>query len=118
MCDAASQRADGLHFLRLSQLRFQLFFVGLCQLLGGPVPRRTYEPARLARRVAQTAAARLQPVPVAVGLADSIFALIAGRKPLEVIFECSFESRPVVGMNDDLRQPGAARIDLRLGTVT
>src|SRR5208282_3120101 len=83
MGDAARQRADGFHFLRLSQLRFQFLLVDLCQLLSGHITRRTYEPDLLARRVAQTTAARMQPMPAAVGVADSIFALIAGRKSLE-----------------------------------
>ena len=76
--DAARQRADGFHFLRLPQLRLQLLLVDLRLLLRGHIDRRADEPDRLARRVAQTTAARMQPMPFAVGVADAIFALDSG----------------------------------------
>src|SRR6202041_982093 len=116
MGNAAGERADSLHLLRLSQLRFQLFFLGLRELLRIHIAGRAYDPHRLARRVAQAAATRMQPMPIAVGLTDAIFAVIPRGTTLEVVFEGRFEARPVVGMNEDLRQPGAARTDLRFGT--
>ncbi len=107
--DAAGQRADRLHFLRLSQLRFQLFLVGLCLLLPADVHGGAHESIRLACRIAQATPTREHPAPLSVTLADAVFAFIARRAPLEVIRQCAVHARHVAGMNDRQFPPLGAR---------
>src|SRR6202795_3682147 len=96
--NTARQGTDGLHLLRLSQLRFQLLLVDLRLLLRGYIARRTDESQRLARRVARTAAARGQPAPIAVRLTDAVLAFIAVRAPLEMVIGCGLEAGPGGGV--------------------
>ena len=112
MGNAAGQRADCFHLLRLPQLRFQLFLVHLRPLLRIGVHGRTDESDRFAGHVTQTTAARVQPVPVTIRLPDAIFAFIAERASFEMICERGVKARHVLGMNDDLRQPDRAGGDL------
>ena len=51
VCDAAGQCADGLHFLRLSQLYFQTFLFQLCLLLRADVDCGSNEAIRLTIRI-------------------------------------------------------------------
>src|SRR5882762_1793278 len=85
MGDAAGERPDRLHLLRLPQLRLQVFLVDLRLLLRGDVDCRADEPPRLAGHIAQTTATCEQPRPLSVGLTDAIFALVLWRAPLEMI---------------------------------
>ncbi len=85
MRDAASECPDSLHFLRLSQLSLQLFLVGLRLLLSADIDCRADEPIGLAAPVPQAAATCEHPAPLAVALADAVFAFIARRSSLEVI---------------------------------
>src|SRR5271165_4802568 len=93
MRNAARQGTDCLQFLRLPQLCFQLLLVGLRLLLRGHIARRADESERLARRVAQAAAACGQPTPIAARVTDAILAFIAVRAPLEVVIDCGLEAR-------------------------
>src|SRR5580698_4073454 len=72
----AGECADCLHLLRLPQLSFELLLDNLRRSLRSHVNRGTDESVGFAFRVEQTAPAREQPAPVAVGLADAILAFI------------------------------------------
>src|SRR5580704_12486556 len=105
MRNAARQRADRLHLLRLAQLCFELLLVGLRLLLCSHIARGTDKSQRLARGVAQTAASRGYPMPNTVRVTNTILAFIASRAPLEVIIDGALEARQVVRMNRKSRQP-------------
>src|ERR1022692_4115034 len=103
MSDAARQRADRLHLLRLPQLRFQSFPFHLSLLLSCHVHGRSDEAIRPTRLVPQAAAPRKEPAPVAV--TDAIFAFKTRRAALEMISHGEFEARLVIGVDVDSREP-------------
>src|SRR5258708_26180982 len=96
MRNAAGQCTDRLHLLRLPELRLQLFLVDLRLPLRGYIARRTDEPQRLAGRVAQTPAARGQPTPIAVRVANTIFAFIAASSSLAMVRGCCLKAPHVL----------------------
>ena len=109
--DATRQRPDCLHLLRLPQLRLQVLLVGLRLLFSGNVCRRADHSIRLARGVSQTTASYEHPTPLAAGLMDAVFALIARRTSLEMSSHRGLDARRVIGVNYDLRGPCTASPD-------
>src|SRR5271155_5733465 len=92
MRNAARQRTDRLHLLRLPQLRFELLFIDLRLFLRRHIAGRADESQRFSRRVARTAAACGQPMPFAVRVTNAIFAFIATRESLQVVVVRSLEA--------------------------
>src|SRR5437588_11425658 len=109
MGDAAGERPDGFHLLRLPQLRLQAFLVELRLFLRAYVDCGADEPIRLAGRVAQTPATREQPMPRAVRLTYAVLALVLRRTPLAMIRYGALQARHAVGVHHDLRPPRGRR---------
>src|SRR5271170_755425 len=118
MRNAARQRTDCLHLLRLPQLRFELLFIDLRLFLRRHIAGRADESQRFSRRVARTAAACGKPMPFAVRVTNAIFAFIAARTSLEMVIDIGLEARQVVGMNYYLRQPFITGLDLGIRALT
>src|SRR5712664_2367353 len=107
MGDPAGQGPDGLHLLRLPQLRLQMFLLDPRLLLRGNIDCRADEPVRLAGSVAQAVAACRQPTPRSARLARTVFALVTRRTSLEMVCKCRIPERRVIGVNDGRRHPCA-----------
>src|SRR5271154_2462293 len=111
MRDAAGHGAYRFHFLRLTQLPLEPFFLGLCLPLRGHVRGGAGEADRLALRVAQTMAAGAQPVPIAIRLTDPILAFVTSCSSREVISDGRVEICRIVRVHCNLPEPRRSAVD-------
>ena len=110
VCDAASEGPNRLQLLRLSQLNLEAFFLGCRFPVRGDVDRRADEAHDgAARRIAHTAASGLQPVPLAIGMANPVLRLVVIRMSLDMIAQRVFHDLYVVRVHFESGKPRLPR---------
>src|SRR5207245_10342226 len=74
--DPAGQRSHRSHCLRLAKLDLEPLLLGLRVLARRDVDRRPDEAKHLALPITKATSARMQPVPLAVGMTNAVFRLV------------------------------------------
>src|SRR6202035_4510934 len=89
----------------LSKLDLEAVLLGLCVLARRDVDGRPDEATHLAGRVANAGTARLQPVPLAIGMTNPVFRLAMIGPSLQMTALPRLHPGVVIGMNIQTREP-------------